>query len=95
MDSEEEKSEILCRNYSLNLLHVHPLEIRSLHQVWQNLILKGHLGRAPMAHTYNSSYSGGKRSGGLWFKASPDKQFARPHLEKNHHKEGLVEWLKV
>jgi hypothetical protein len=34
------------------------------------------------------------RSGGSWFKASPDKQFVRPYLEKTHHKKGLAELLK-
>jgi hypothetical protein len=31
----------------------------------------------------------------LGFKGNPDKQFARPYLEKNPHKKGLVKWLKV
>jgi hypothetical protein len=30
------------------------------------------------------------QSGGLWFKAS-----SRSYLEKNHHRKGLVDWLKV
>jgi hypothetical protein len=29
------------------------------------------------------------------FEASPGKEFSRSYLEKNHHKKGLVEWLKV
>jgi hypothetical protein len=28
-------------------------------------------------------------------KASPSKKFTRPYLKKTHHKQGLVEWLKV
>jgi hypothetical protein len=36
-----------------------------------------------------------QRTGGSQFKASPVKQFMRPHLEKTHHKKGLVEWVKV
>jgi hypothetical protein len=43
-----------------------------------------------VAHTCNPSYSGGSQ-----FKASLGKWFARPYLEKTHHKKGLVEWLKV
>jgi hypothetical protein len=35
-----------------------------------------------------------QRSGGSQFKASPEKQFARPY-EKTHYKKGLVEWLKI
>jgi hypothetical protein len=33
--------------------------------------------------------------GGSQFEASPGKQFMKPYLEKNLHKKGLVEWLKV
>jgi hypothetical protein len=36
-----------------------------------------------------------ERSGGLWFEASLGKEFVRPYLKKAHHKNGLVEWLKV
>jgi hypothetical protein len=39
--------------------------------------------------------SGGRDQEDPWFKASLSKQSARPYLEKNHHKKGLVEWLKV
>jgi hypothetical protein len=45
-----------------------------------------------VAHACNPSYSGGR---GKEFEATPDKQFARPYLEKTLHKKGLVEWLKV
>jgi hypothetical protein len=31
----------------------------------------------------------------LQFEASLGNEFARPYLEKTHHKKGLVEWLKV
>jgi hypothetical protein len=36
-----------------------------------------------------------QRSGGLRFKASLGKWFARPYLENTQYKKGLVEWLKV
>jgi hypothetical protein len=39
-----------------------------------------------VAHPCNPGYSGGKRSGGSQFKASLGKYFARPDLEKTHHK---------
>jgi hypothetical protein len=49
-----------------------------------------------VAHTCNLSYSGGRGSGGLQFKASPSKSFERPYLENIQPKEtGLEEWLKV
>jgi hypothetical protein len=47
------------------------------------------LGRAPAAHPYNPSYSGGSDQGSK-FEASSGKEFERPY-----HKIGLVEWLKV
>jgi hypothetical protein len=40
----------------------------------------------PVAHTCNSSYSGGKRSGRSQFKGILGKQFTRPYLENTHHK---------
>jgi hypothetical protein len=54
-----------------------------------------------VAHTFNPSYSGGKRSGGLLFEASLGKYFMKPYLKNTQHtkkkKMGgrLVEWLKV
>jgi hypothetical protein len=48
-----------------------------------------------VAHAYNPSYLGGRRSGGSWFEASLGKQFTRPYLEKAYHKKGLMEWLSV
>jgi hypothetical protein len=34
--------------------------------------------------------------GGLpQLEASLGKEFVKPHLEKTHHKKGLVEWLKL
>jgi hypothetical protein len=36
-----------------------------------------------------------QRSGGSQFEVGSGKQFKRPHLEKTHHKKGLVGWLKV
>jgi hypothetical protein len=49
-----------------------------------------------MSHTCNPSYSGRRdQSGGSQFEASSGKLFAKLHLEKKHHQNGLVEWLKV
>jgi hypothetical protein len=36
-----------------------------------------------------------QRSGGLWFKVNPGKQFERSYLKNNFQKKGLVEWLNV
>jgi hypothetical protein len=45
-----------------------------------------------VAHACHPSYSGGRdQSGGLQFKASLGKQFARPYLKKSLHKKGLAE----
>jgi hypothetical protein len=52
-------------------------------------------GRVLVAHTYNHSYSGERDQEDGGSKPAPGKYFARPYLEKkNHHKKGLVEWLK-
>jgi hypothetical protein len=36
-----------------------------------------------------------QRSGGSGFEANLSKWYVRPYFEKNLHKKGLVEWLKV
>jgi hypothetical protein len=38
-----------------------------------------------VAHTFNPSYSGGKRSGGLLFEASLGKYFMKPYLKNTQH----------
>jgi hypothetical protein len=43
-----------------------------------------------VAHACNPSYSGGS-----WFEDRLGKQFMTPYLEQSHHKNELVEWLKV
>jgi hypothetical protein len=49
----------------------------------------------PLAHTYNPSYSGGRDQEDHGSKSAPGKQFSRSYLKENHHKKGLVKWLKV
>jgi hypothetical protein len=41
------------------------------------------------------SYSGGRNQEDRGYKSAPSKHFARPYLEKTHHKKRLVERLKV
>jgi hypothetical protein len=41
-----------------------------------------------VTHIYNPTWE-------AEIKASWGKWFSRPYLEKNHHKKGLVVWLKV
>jgi hypothetical protein len=53
------------------------------------------IGRAPVARACNPNYSGGRdqEDRGLkpaWVNSSQD-----PISKKNHHRKGLVEWLKV
>jgi hypothetical protein len=45
---------------------------------------------APVAHTCNPSYSGGRDQEDHSLKLIPGKQFMRPYLEKNPSKKGLV-----
>jgi hypothetical protein len=52
-------------------------------------------GWAVVAHTCNSSYSGGRDQEDQGSKSALGKQFERPYLGKNHHKKVLVEWFKV
>jgi hypothetical protein len=54
---------------------------------------KDSLSRAPVAHAYNSSYSGGRDQEDH---SSEPVQIVRETLsQKTLHKKGLVEWLKV
>jgi hypothetical protein len=49
-----------------------------------------------VAHPCNPGYSGGRDQEDCCVsEASQDKEFWRPYLEKNHHRKGLVEQLKV
>jgi hypothetical protein len=50
---------------------------------------------ARVAHTCNPSYSGGRDQDDRGLKPAWANSSARPYLEKNLHKKGLVEWLKV
>jgi hypothetical protein len=43
----------------------------------------------------NPSYSDGRDQEDHSSKPALGKQFERPYLEKQNHKKGLVEWLKV
>jgi hypothetical protein len=45
-----------------------------------------------MAHTCNSSYSGGRR---VAIQSQPRQIVFETLSQKVHHKKGLVEWLKV
>jgi hypothetical protein len=49
--------------------------------------LKTNSSRAPMAHIYNPSYSGGREQEDHGSDI-PGKQFMRPYLENTHHKKG-------
>jgi hypothetical protein len=44
-----------------------------------------------VAHTIILATQEAKKSGGLQFEASPDKEFKRPYLKKKITKIGLVE----
>jgi hypothetical protein len=48
-----------------------------------------------MAHTCNPSYSGGRDQEDHGSKPVQANSLCDPILKKNHHKKGLVEWLKV
>jgi hypothetical protein len=48
----------------------------------------------PEAHFHNPGYLRG-RDQEDHSQSQPGKEFARPYLNKTHHKKGLVEWLKV
>jgi hypothetical protein len=51
--------------------------------------------QAPVAHTCNPSYSGGRHQEDHDSKLARTNSSARPYLEKTLHKKGLVDWLKV
>jgi hypothetical protein len=67
----------------------------------QNLIttktiqLKQWASQAPMAHTCNTSYSGGRDQQDCSSKPTQANSSTRPYLEKTITKKWLVEWLKV
>jgi hypothetical protein len=48
--------------------------------------VKKHSSQAPVAHTYNPSYSGGRDRKDHGSKPALGKQFARPYLKNIHHK---------
>jgi hypothetical protein len=56
---------------------------------------KDSLSWAAVAHTCNTSYSGGKDQEDHSSKPAWANSSKRPYLEKTLHKKGLVEWLKV
>jgi hypothetical protein len=56
--------------------------------------LKTISGQAPVAHTYNSSYSRGSDQEDHGSKPAQANS-SRDPISKTHHKKGLVEWLKV
>jgi hypothetical protein len=47
---------------------------------------------APAVHTCNPSFSGGRDQEDPDSKPMQGKEFIRPHLEKPHHKKGLVDY---
>jgi hypothetical protein len=49
----------------------------------------------PVAHACNLNYSGDRDLEDHSSKPSQANSSTRPSLEKNHHRKGLVEWLKV
>jgi hypothetical protein len=52
-------------------------------------------GQAPVAHTCNPSYSGGRDQEGHGSKPAGANSSLTPYLEKPFTKKGVVEWLKV
>jgi hypothetical protein len=48
--------------------------------------------QAPVAHTYNPSYSEGRDQEDRSSKPALGKQLMRPYLKNNQHKKGLTEW---
>jgi hypothetical protein len=51
---------------------------------------------APVAHTYNPSYSRGRDQEDCSSKPACSNSSERPYLKKTHHGKGLVgQWLKV
>jgi hypothetical protein len=50
---------------------------------------------APLAHTYNPSYSGGRDQEDRGSNPAQANSSQDPISKQNHHKKGLVEWLKV
>jgi hypothetical protein len=60
-----------------------------------NFTSKFNLSWAPVAHTYNPTYSGSQDQEDHSSKPAQAKEFVRPYLEQIYHKKGLVEWLKV
>jgi hypothetical protein len=55
------------------------------------------LSQALVAHACNPSYSAGRDLEDLGFKPAPANSLETlsQKKKKNHHKKGLVEWLKV
>jgi hypothetical protein len=53
------------------------------HKAWESWTL--------VAHTCNSSYSGGRDQEDCGSKPARENSSVRPYLEKTHHKEGLME----
>jgi hypothetical protein len=49
----------------------------------------------PVAHAGNPSYSGGRDQDDCGLKPAWANSARDPISKKIHHKEGLVEWLKV
>jgi hypothetical protein len=52
-------------------------------------IMKQFISQAPVAHTYNPSYSGGRDQGDHGSKPATANSSARPYLEKSFTKIGL------
>jgi hypothetical protein len=50
---------------------------------------------ASVAHTYNPSYSGGRDEEDGSSKSAQPNGSKDPISKENHHKNGLVRWLKV
>jgi hypothetical protein len=70
---------------------IHPYLFKLTHLI---LTAKRYPSQAPVVHTYNPSYSGGRDQEDHGLKPAPDKQFSRSHLKNTQHKAGLMEWLK-
>jgi hypothetical protein len=50
--------------------------------------------RAPVAHTYNCSFLGGRDQEDSGLEPVPDKKLLRPYLKNTQHETMLAEWLK-
>jgi hypothetical protein len=66
-----------------------------IYQIYKVLLQIKEISWVLVAHACNPSYSGGRDQENHGLKPAQAKSLQDPILKKNHHKKGLVEWLKV